>query len=184
MPAACALSPEQATSLAKTVATQLVAPRSAGSLFCGRANPNGGPPPPYRGAPLSRAAAGRGRIAPDTPPHESAERLLAATEGALARTTLLQAASLPEQLGVQRSEAATQRWTFEVPFATPQGTGIAQFEVSRDAEYGPRRKTCAGGARVSRSTSSRWGRCMRWSRSRANARTSRSGPNAPRPRHG
>ena len=25
-----------------------------------------------------------------------------------------------------------QRWNFEVPFATPQGTAIAQFEVSRD----------------------------------------------------
>ena len=39
---------------------------------------------------------------------------------------------MPDQPGVQRSDPATQRWTFEVPFATPQGTGIAQFEVSRD----------------------------------------------------
>jgi hypothetical protein len=72
-------------------------------------------------------------IAPDTPPHESAERLLAATDGAIARTTLLQAASLPDQQ-TQRIDPAAQRWTFEVPFATPQGTSIAQFEVSRDPQ--------------------------------------------------
>jgi hypothetical protein len=30
-----------------------------------------------------------------------------------------------------RTEAA-QRWNFEIPFATPQGTAIVQFEVSRD----------------------------------------------------
>jgi hypothetical protein len=71
-------------------------------------------------------------IAPDTPPHESAERLLAAADGALARTTLLQAASLPDQQP-QRIDP-TQRWTFEVPFASPQGTAIAQFEVSRDGQ--------------------------------------------------
>ena len=49
----------------------------------------------------------------------------------IARTTLLQSASLPEQ-PAQRAEAAPQRWTFEVPFATPQGTSVAQFEISRE----------------------------------------------------
>ena len=95
--------------------------------------PNGGPPLPYRGAPLSAQQPAAPTITPDTPPHESAERLLAATDGALARTTLLQAASLPDQ-PTQRTEPAAQRWTFEVPFATPQGTSIAQFEVSRDGQ--------------------------------------------------
>ena len=129
MPATAPLSPEQATILAKTVAAALTgreAPEHAAS-----ANPNA-PPPPYRGAPLAAQQPAAAAIAPDTPPHETAERLLGATEGALARTTLLQAASLPDQPGAQRSDPATQRWTFEVPFATPQGTGIAQFEVSRD----------------------------------------------------
>ena len=129
MPATAPLSPEQATSLAKTVAAVLTgreAPEHAAP-----SNPNA-PPPPYRGAPLAAQQPVATAIAPDTPPHETAERLLGATEGALARTTLLQAASLPEQLGVQRSDPATQRWTFEVPFATPQGTGTAQFEISRD----------------------------------------------------
>jgi hypothetical protein len=135
LPAAAPLSPEQATSLAKSVATQLVA-RDAPDHFSSSAAaplPNGGPPPPYRGAPLSAQPPVAASIAPDTPPHESAERLLAATDGAIARTTLLQAASLPDQQ-TQRIDPAAQRWTFEVPFATPQGTSIAQFEVSRDPQ--------------------------------------------------
>ncbi len=134
LPAAVPLSPEQATSLAKSVATQLVA-RDAPDRFSSSAAappPSGGPPPPYRGAPLSAQPPVAASIAPDTPPHESAERLLAATDGALARTTLLQAASLPDQQP-QRIDP-TQRWTFEVPFATPQGTSIAQFEVSGDPQ--------------------------------------------------
>src|SRR6185436_20574271 len=58
-------------------------------------------------------------------------KLIAETDGALARQTLLQVASLPEQPSHPRAETM-QRWNFEVPFATPQGTAIAQFEVSRD----------------------------------------------------
>jgi hypothetical protein len=127
--AAAPLSPEQATSLARSVAAALTgrdAPEHAPP-----ATPNA-PPPPYRGAPLAAQPPAAASIAPETPPHETAERLLGATEGALARTTLLQAASLPDQPTAQRSDPVTQRWTFEVPFATPQGTGVAQFEVSRD----------------------------------------------------
>jgi hypothetical protein len=134
LPATPPLSPEQAASLAKSVATQLVAREAPDYLSSSAAAPlsNGGPPPPYRGAPLSAQPPVAPTIAPDTPPHESAERLLAATDGAIARTTLLQAASLPDQQ-TQRIDP-TQRWTFEVPFATPQGTAVAQFEVSRDPQ--------------------------------------------------
>jgi len=31
-----------------------------------------------------------------------------------------------------RTEDGGPRWNFEVPFATPQGTNVAQFEISRD----------------------------------------------------
>jgi hypothetical protein len=87
------------------------------------------------GAPLSAQQPVPPSLLPDMPPHETAERLLNATDGALARTTLLQAASLPDQPTAQRADqAAQQRWTFEMPFVTPQGTGVAQFEVSRDAQ--------------------------------------------------
>jgi hypothetical protein len=78
-----------------------------------------------------RAGAAAPSIAPDASPREIADRLIAQTDGALARQTLLQVASLPDQPDVPRADAA-QRWNFEIPFATPQGTSIAQFEVSRD----------------------------------------------------
>jgi hypothetical protein len=125
LPATAPLSPEQATNLAKSVAAAL-----HGQMPPEHSS-NGGPPPPYRGASLVAQQPAPATIMPDTPPHETAERLLSATDGAIARTTLLQAASLPEQGGAQRIDSA-QRWTFEVPFQAPQGTGIAQFEVSRD----------------------------------------------------
>ena len=92
-----------------------------------------GPPPPYRGAPLSAQPPVAPTIAPDTPPHESAERLLAATDGALARTTLLQAASLPDQpAAAHRSDAALDlRGAVRDARRAP---AIAQFEVSRDGQ--------------------------------------------------
>ena len=123
------LSPEQATTLAKTVAAALVA-RDATPAPTPTTTQNG-PPPPYRGASLAAQAPAAPSIAPDAAPREAAERLIAQTDGALARQTLLQVASLPDQPDRPRADAA-QRWTFEVPFATPQGTSIAQFEVSRD----------------------------------------------------
>jgi hypothetical protein len=52
-------------------------------------------------------------------------------EGALARIQLSQAAS------VERG-GETTRWLFEVPIATPAGTAIAQFEISRDGRGGQR----------------------------------------------
>ena len=126
LPAGPRLSPEQATGLAKELATTLL----------GRASPNQPAPaaaaaPPLRGAPLSAQPAVTPSITPDASPQEAAERLLSETDGAIARTTLLQAASLPEQ-SAQRTNPLPQRWSFEVPFATPQGTAVAQFEVSRD----------------------------------------------------
>ena len=129
VPQASPLSPEQATHLAKAVAAQLAGRDVQEHPHA--TSPTGGPPPPYRGAPLSAQPPVAAAITPDTPAHESAERLLAETDGAIARTTLLQAASLPDQ-AMPRHEAPTQRWTFEIPFATPQGTSVAQFEVSRD----------------------------------------------------
>jgi hypothetical protein len=129
VPQASPLSPEQASTLAKSVAAQLAGRDPQEHLPA--APSTNGPPPPYRGAPLSSQPPVATAITPDMPAHESAERLLAETDGAIARTTLLQAASLPDQ-AVPRSEAPTQRWTFEIPFATPQGTSIAQFEISRD----------------------------------------------------
>jgi hypothetical protein len=47
---------------------------------------------------------------------------------------LLQVASLPGQADTttSRLDPTVPRWNFEIPFVTPQGTAVAQFEISRD----------------------------------------------------
>lgn len=101
-----------------------------------------GPPPPYRGAPTASQPAVAASIPVDADPRQIGERLLAETDGALSRQTLLQAASLPDAVNAQAGQAAntdatSPRWNFEVPFATPQGTAIAQFEIARDGRSVP-----------------------------------------------
>ena len=64
----------------------------------------------------------------------TAHHLLDDTDAAIARQTLLQVASLPDRIDVaaRASTPTAPRWNFEIPFATPQGTAMAQFEISRD----------------------------------------------------
>lgn len=92
------------------------------------------PPPPFRGASPSAQPVALPALAPDTPLASTAHRLLGETDAAIARHTLLQAASLPDRVDVPGSQLDTSqpRWNFEIPFATPQGTAMAQFEISRD----------------------------------------------------
>jgi len=68
------------------------------------------------------------------PLNTALQQLLDDTDGAIARQTLLQIASLPGQAdpSASRIDASSPRWNFEIPFATPQGTAMAQFEISRD----------------------------------------------------
>ncbi len=92
------------------------------------------PPPPFRGAALSAQPSAVASIDAATSPRLAAHILMAATDAALSRQTLLQAASLPGQPSgaiMPRGDDGP-RWNFEVPFATPQGTHVAQFEISRD----------------------------------------------------
>jgi len=121
------MSAEEAAGLAKSLATALLK-RDAAAVPTTQPNVL---PPPYRGAPPAAQAVAAPSIAPGAPPHEIAGKLIAEADGALARTTLLQVASLPEQTNQPRTEA-TQRWNFEIPFATAHGTAVAQFEISRD----------------------------------------------------
>jgi hypothetical protein len=97
------------------------------------------PPPPYRGAPPAVQPAVAPSITVLSDPRAVGETLLVETEAALARQTLLQAASLPDRADAQapRHEASGPRWNFEVPFATPNGTAVAQFEIARDGHAGP-----------------------------------------------
>jgi hypothetical protein len=90
-------------------------------------------PPPFRGAAPSPQPIAAPTLAPDAPPANIGRQLLEQTDAALARQTLLQVASLPDRPDLGGASQSNQpRWSFEIPFATPQGTAVAQFEISRD----------------------------------------------------
>ncbi|WP_407175214.1 flagellar hook-length control protein FliK [Bradyrhizobium sp. STM 3562] len=92
------------------------------------------PPPPFRGALPSAQPVANASIPQDASLATVAHRLLEDTDAALARQTLLQVASLPGQADPSqtRIDPTLPRWNFEIPFATQQGTAMAQFEISRD----------------------------------------------------
>ncbi|MGQ0683849.1 flagellar hook-length control protein FliK [Bradyrhizobium sp.] len=97
------------------------------------------PPPPFRGALPSPQPVLPAAISPQTPLAPAAHHLLADTEAAIARHTLLQVASLPDRIDALpqpalNNDTAGPRWSFEVPFATQQGTAMVQFEISRDGD--------------------------------------------------
>ncbi|OKO90029.1 flagellar hook-length control protein FliK [Bradyrhizobium sp. NAS80.1] len=91
-------------------------------------------PPPIRGALPSPQSIASASLAPDTPLAATVHRLLDDIDAAIARQTLLQVASLPDRTDASghRIDPAVPQWNFEIPFATPQGTAMAQFEISRD----------------------------------------------------
>jgi len=91
-------------------------------------------PPPFRGALPSPQSIASPSLVPDTPLAATVHRLLDDTNAAIARQTLLQVASLPDRTDASghRIDPAVPQWNFEIPFATPQGTAMAQFEISRD----------------------------------------------------
>jgi hypothetical protein len=96
-------------------------------------------PPPFRGAAPAAQAVAQPSLAPEAAPTDIGHQLLEQTDGAIARQTLLQVASLPDrvdtagtQFNSQITDTSSQRWHFEIPFATPQGTALAQFEIERD----------------------------------------------------
>jgi hypothetical protein len=101
------------------------------------------PPPPYRGAPTAAQPAAAPSISADTAPRDIGRVLLSETDAALARQTLLQAASLPDHASaanaamMRTDPTSGPRWLFEVPFATPQGAAVAQFEIARDGHNAP-----------------------------------------------
>jgi hypothetical protein len=92
------------------------------------------PPPPINGALPAAQPVMAATLVSHSPPETAMHVLLADTDGAIARQTLLQVASLPDQVdpSTGRIDPAAQRWNFEIPFLTPQGTAMAQFEISRD----------------------------------------------------
>jgi hypothetical protein len=92
------------------------------------------PPPPVNGALPTAQPVAPATLSPHAPLETTLQHLLSDTDGAIARQTLLQIASLPGQSdpSATRADTSTPRWNFEIPFATAQGTAMAQFEISRD----------------------------------------------------
>jgi hypothetical protein len=92
------------------------------------------PPPPFRGALPSAQPVASPSISPHAPLAATAHQLLGDTDAAIARQTLLQVASLPDRADIPGTtiDNSAPRWNFEIPFATPHGTAMAQFEISRD----------------------------------------------------
>lgn len=92
------------------------------------------PPPPFRGSAPTPQPIASPSIAPDAPLSTTAHHLLDNTDAAIARQTLLQVASLPDRVDTSgpRIDTTSPSWNFEIPFVTPQGTAMAQFEISRD----------------------------------------------------
>ncbi|ANW01611.1 flagellar hook-length control protein FliK [Bradyrhizobium icense] len=92
------------------------------------------PPPPIRGGLPTAQPIASPSIAPHAPLEATAHHLLDDTDAAIARQTLLQVASLPDRIDAgPKADVTAPRWNFEIPFVTPQGTAMAQFEISRDS---------------------------------------------------
>jgi Flagellar hook-length control protein FliK len=122
---------------AAEAATQATDPAVSASADAPMSLPPLPPPPlPYRGSPPVAQRATAATLASASSPADAAQRLLGATDAALARHTLLQAASLPDRPNADPARVQTQgpQWTFEVPVMTSAGTSIAQFEISRDGQ--------------------------------------------------
>lgn len=90
-------------------------------------------PPPHRQAPTVPQPPAPASLLEDIGPREAAQHLLGKTDGALARQTLLQIASLPDDSGASRAEQSGPRLTIDIPLLTPQGTGVAQLRIEQEA---------------------------------------------------
>jgi hypothetical protein len=92
------------------------------------------PPPPMRDALPTAQPIVPSTLLSNSPAETAMHHLAANLDGAIARQTLLQVASLPDRVDAAgtRPDTSGPRWNFEIPFMTPQGTTIAQFEISRD----------------------------------------------------
>jgi len=93
------------------------------------------PPPPLSGGLPAAQPVAPATLSKNASPQTVMRQLLSDSDGAIARQTLLQVASLPHQADVSagRLDPTVPRWNFEIPFAMAQGTtAMAQFEISRE----------------------------------------------------
>jgi hypothetical protein len=81
-------------------------------------------PPPVRDAALMAQAPALAALSAGDSAAAILQHLRPEVDQAVARQLLHQLASLPD--------GGAMGWMFELPVATPQGTGVAQFEIDRD----------------------------------------------------
>ncbi len=84
------------------------------------------PPPVRGGAPMAQSPA-QPSLPENADPALTAKLLANGSEAALARESLLQMASLPDQ-----NKPGETRWIFDVPLMTPQGAAVGQMIITRD----------------------------------------------------
>lgn len=88
-------------------------------------------PPPRNGATVPQPPALPAAL-DMMPVRDAGMRLLAETDAALARHTMLQIASLPDDPAAPRSADNAQRLVLDIPLMTPHGTAIVQLRIERD----------------------------------------------------
>jgi Flagellar hook-length control protein FliK len=96
------------------------------------------PMPPFRGSPSVPQAPVPPSLSTTAPPREQAAHLLAQTDAAIARQTLLRMVSLPsaQPSSATHSNDSSTRVMFEIPVATALGTGIAPMTIAREGGRG------------------------------------------------
>ena len=102
---------------------------AAAGMVASRRSPKAPVPPPSRGGAVVGQAPRAAGVRAEDPAAHMLQALGDETDQALARQTLHQLASLPDEQG-------GARWMFELPMMTPQGAAVAQFAVDRDAPGG------------------------------------------------
>ena len=94
------------------------------------------PPPPYAGGPMAGQKPTPPALSLGQPTIDVVRGLLKGAAGALARQDLMQIASLPEaqhhELESLEARQPGARLNLDLPFVTPQGVAVAQFEISHD----------------------------------------------------
>lgn len=100
--------------------------------------------PPLRGALPHGQPAAAASLSASASSAEAARVLTERTEAALARITLLQAASLPDARDMTRPDAPAQA-TLEVPLRVGVETAIVQFQIQRDQDREEPQDRMAGG---------------------------------------
>lgn len=91
-----------------------------------------GPGLPFRDLPTAPQPPVAPSLPLDAAPAEIARHLLAGTDGAIARQTLMQIASLADEAAGASRRDAPLHLTFDLPLMTPQGTAAAQLRIERD----------------------------------------------------